>query len=178
MSLKKLSVFELIPYRAFFRRKKLTKVELCEGLVEIGEDAFTYCGRSITKINIPNSLLRIGDWAFAGSLRCSVHLNDGIESIGEPRIRYSCIFTNFRVPPLITVIPVSMLYNCNSTFSVKISEDVTEIRSYAFRYCHCLRNVAFPPDAVIGYDILPDATDLLQLFGSELEIYKRIEASI
>ena len=66
---------------------------------------------------------------------------------------------------------------CNSTFSVELPEIVSEIESGAFRYCYCLRNVAFPPDAVSG-DVLfineeDDAeiyTDLQQLFGSNVRI--------
>jgi hypothetical protein len=45
-------------------------------------------------------------------------------------------------------------------------ESVTEIEDFALAYCHCLRNVAFPPNADISDDILLEATDLLQLFGS------------
>jgi hypothetical protein len=60
----------------------LTEVELCEGLVEIGDRAFRHCYHSITKINIPNSLRRINDCAFWGSLRFPIRLHDGIESIG------------------------------------------------------------------------------------------------
>jgi len=41
----------------------LAEVELCEGLVEIGEWSFARCDHSITKINIPNSLRRINDSA-------------------------------------------------------------------------------------------------------------------
>jgi hypothetical protein len=42
-----------IPARAFHQRKKLAEVELCEGLVEIGEASFGWCGHSVTKINPP-----------------------------------------------------------------------------------------------------------------------------
>ena len=103
----------LIPARAFYERKKLAEVELCEGLVEIGEQSFRYCDRSIRKINIPNSIRRIKDCAFGGSLRCPIRLHDGIESIGEGSFS-SCIFTNFRVPPLITVIPNSIFQACRA----------------------------------------------------------------
>ena len=80
------------------------------------------------------------------------HHHDDIESIDIGAFR-GCIFTSFRVPNLITVIPDSMLWNCTSMFSVEIPLTVTEIKDYAFRYCHCLRNVALPPDAVLGDDI-------------------------
>jgi hypothetical protein len=152
-----------IPAEAFCGRMKLTDVELCEGLVEIGDDAFRWC--SITKIIIPASLRRINDSAFYNSLQCPIHLHDGIESIGNWAF-FGCTFTNFRVPSLITVIPECMLQWCTATFSVEIPLTVTEIKNEAFWCCHCLRNIAFPPNADVGDDILGGATDLLQLFGS------------
>jgi hypothetical protein len=140
-----------IPAYAFSRRNKLTEVELCEGLVEIGDSAFRFCDHSITKINIPNSLRRILYKAFSGSLRCPIRLHDGIESIGDGAFA-TCIFTNFRVPPLITVI-LGSIWNCKSLFSVELFENISEIKVSAFEYCYCLRNVAFPLNAVIGDDI-------------------------
>ena len=61
-----------IPDNAFYQRQRLTEVELCEGLVEIGEGAFECCDHSITKINIPTSLRRINDEAFYRSLRTPI----------------------------------------------------------------------------------------------------------
>jgi hypothetical protein len=162
------------PARAFYGRKKLAEVELCEGLVEIGAWSFMLCGSSITKIIIPTSLRRINSFAFYKSLRCPIRLHDGIESIGDGTFG-GCIFTNFRVPPLITMIPDSLLFNCKSTFSVEMSLNVTVINDQAFSNCHCLRNVAFSPDAVIGNNILNEATDLLQLFGSVAEIIRNLK---
>jgi hypothetical protein len=141
-----------IPVVAFEKRKKLTEVELSEGLVEIGDRSFGGCDHSITKINIPNSLRRINILAFSYSLRTPIHLHDGIESIGEAAFA-DCIFTNFRVPPLVTVIPEDMLYGCRSTFSLELPETMTEIGSSAFFFCHSLRNVAIPPNAALADDI-------------------------
>jgi len=163
-----------IPTRAFFEQTKLTEVELCEGLVEIGVDSFAYCNHSITTINTPHSLRRINDCAFYGSLRCPIHLNDGIESIG-PFAFASCIFTNFRVPPLITVIPKGMLMWCNSMFSLEISVNMIEIGNAAFSYSCCLRNVAFQHNTVFGYNILNEATYLLQLFGNSDGIIQALQ---
>ena len=159
-----------IPAQAFFQRKKLAEVELCEGLVEIGNGSFASCDHSITKINIPNSLRRMNDWAFYYSLRTPIRLHDGIESIGRGAFVY-CIFTNFRVPPPITVIPHSMLEGCKSMFSLEIPDNMREIGHHAFSYCFCLRNVAFPPNAVFDDNIFIDEddnemTDLQRLFGN------------
>ena len=160
----------LIPARAFYERKKLAEVELCEGVVEIGKSSFMYCDHSITKINIPNSLRRINDYAFYASLRTLIRLHDGVERILTGAFA-ECIFTNFRIPPLITVIPYSMLSICRAIFSIELPYHLTEIGHNAFYYCYCLRNVAFPPNAVFDDSIFIDEddnemTDLQRLFGN------------
>jgi hypothetical protein len=172
-----------IPYRAFDRREKLSEVELCEGLVEIGAWSFRECGHSITKIDIPTSLRRINDSAFGSSLRCHIRLHDGIESIGAAAFA-TCIFTNFRIPPLITVIPERILIHCKSLLSLELPENVIEIGDDAFYNCYCLRNVAFRPDVVFGDDVFNHhdgddnevelCTDLQLLFGSDLEIIREL----
>jgi len=50
-----------------------------------------------------------------------------------------------------------------------------EIGKWAFRFCYCLRNVAFPPNVLVGGEIFIRAeiqtdTDLYQLFGSNASI--------
>jgi hypothetical protein len=127
-------------------------VELCEGLVEIGKSSFAHCLHSITKINIPSTLRRIKDIAFVCSLRTPIRLHDGIESIGAGAFA-GCIFTNFRVPSLITVITNHLLYNCRSMFSLELPENITEIKRWTFYRCYCLRNVAIPPNAALADDI-------------------------
>jgi hypothetical protein len=159
-----------IPAYAFWGRNKLAEVELCEGLVEIGKCSFAGCDQSITNINIPISIRRICDAAFSISLRTPIRLHDGIASIGSDAFA-ACIFTNFRVPLLITVITERMVGYCNLLFSVELSDNVTEIEKQAFFNCSCLRNVAMPPNAVIGNNVFIDEgvdinTDLIKLFGN------------
>jgi hypothetical protein len=84
------------------------------------------------------------------------------------------------------MIPDNLLWNCTSMFSLELP-NVTEIGNYAFEDCYCLRNVAFPPNAVFGDDIFIDEeeeddddnemelrTDLQLLFGSEAEIIREL----
>ena len=136
-----------IPAEAFSQQESDRGVEL--GVMEIGDSSFTDCNNSITKINIPSSLRRINDWAFYYSLRCPIRLHDGIESIGGEAFS-NCIFTNFRVPPLITVIPEGRYIRvCKTIFSLELPEDVTKIGNTAFSYCFCLRNVPFLPMLIL-----------------------------
>ena len=63
-----------IPNKAFFKCKKLTEVELREGLVEIGEDSFACCEHAITKIiigfvNLPSHARFELQFSFTTTLR-------------------------------------------------------------------------------------------------------------
>jgi hypothetical protein len=61
-------------------------------------------------------------------------------------------------------------------FSVEISEVVTEIANYAFFHCQCLRNIAFPPNAVVfGDKLFMDGSDFHLLFGSEARIIRELQ---
>jgi hypothetical protein len=174
-----------IPEEAFFQSDDLIEVELCEGLMEIGVGSFACCNHSITKINIPNSLRRVGNFAFYSSLRTTIRLHDGIESIGKGAFAY-CIFTNFRVPPLITSIPTDMLNGCRSMFSLEFPEHLSVVNEFALGGTFCLRNVAFPPNAVIDDSVFIDdnpdedddeintATDLQLLFGSNTRAIREL----
>jgi hypothetical protein len=128
----------------------------------------------------PNSLRRIKDCAFALSLRTTIRLHDGIEGIGRDAFA-SCIFTNFRVPPLITVIPEFMLEGCKSIFSIELPYNVSEIYYNAFYNCYCLRNLAFSPGTVFDNNVFIHAlngdemTDLQRLFGSEARIIRELQ---
>jgi hypothetical protein len=168
-----------IPACVFYECKKLAEVELCEGLVEIGDRSFGWCYQSIAKINFPNSLRRINDYAFSFSLQTPIRLHDDIESIGRGAFA-TCIFTNFRVPPLITVIPDAMLNSCRSMFSLELPTNISEIENYVFDHCYCLRNVAIPPNAAIGDAIFiaeddDVMADLERLFGSDAEIIRELQ---
>ena len=78
------------------------------------------------------------------------------------------------------MIPWRLLIDSRSIFSIELPENVVEIRNAALRYCYCLRNVALPPNAILGDDIFIDKdydemTDLLQLFGSEARIIRELQ---
>ena len=65
-------------------------------------------------------------------------------------------------------------------FSLEIPENMREIGNYAFYNCYCLRNIAFPPNAVFGnnicfYEGSDTLTDLHLLFGSNAEIIRELQ---
>jgi hypothetical protein len=73
-----------------------------------------------------------------------------------------------------------MLSGCKSMFSLELSKNVRRIGYHAFHHCYCLRNVAFPPNAVFDDDIFGgqgsfEQCDLYQLFGSIAEIMRALQ---
>jgi len=69
------------------------------------------------------------------------------------------------------VIPAYNWHHCKSLFSVEIPHNVIEINKGAFYNCYCLRNVAIPANADVGYNIfieegMTPISDLRQLFGN------------
>ena len=73
-----------IPARAFYERKQLAEVELCEGIVEIGESAFKYCDHSITKISIPSITLL--DARFVSTMALKVLENTHLLAVSSPTL--------------------------------------------------------------------------------------------
>jgi hypothetical protein len=64
-------------------------------------------------------------------------------------------------------------------FSLELSERISEIKGCALACCHCLRNVAIPPNAIFGNNVIitggtGEMTDLFQLFGSDARIIREL----
>lgn len=147
----------VIPERAFSYRRKLTEIELCDGLLEIGGHSFSNCV-ALRQLRIPSTVKIIGLNAFKKLPVSLFHLPDSD-------------ITNFRSPPLalITTIPESLFCECECMFSLEIPENVTRIDRWAFYFCHNLRNIAIPHNIDISNDAFMVCTDLRQLFEYSAE---------
>jgi len=169
----------VIPEQSFGHLRQLEEVELCEGVLEIGEGAFAGC-ESLKQISIPSTLKRIGQHAFYEASISSFPLQNNVESIS--RYAFCCSgLTDFRVPPLINAITEGMLSKCNSMCSLELPESIVLIEGHphlegdeelyesyngALKNCHSLRNVTIPSNAEVREGALEGCTDLQVIFGS------------
>ena len=112
----------VIPDNAFRYRDKLEEIDLCKGLLEIGNDAFFQC-ESLKHINIPSTVKVIGNWALCAAPLHTLHLPDSVESIGEYAFSYSR-FPTVRIPPLVTSLSKLMFFDCSSMFSAELPETI------------------------------------------------------
>lgn len=115
----------------FANLQNLQSVTLPETIVEIQDGAFNGCS-SLSQINIPNSLVSIGQKAFLGTNITELSFPSSISSIGY------CAFQD-----------------CKSlkTVNFPANAKITEFPSLIFAYCTDLETVSFPDGlSVLGGD--------------------------
>ena len=159
-SLKSINIppnMETIKYSTFFGCSKLTDVVFSEGLRKISEDGFSRCN-SLSSINLPSTLKDIGVEAFEGCTRLDeIHMPDTIESIKKGAFE-DCNFTNFRIPPQVTEVDISIMNGNRSLISLELSENVNRITiaDSGHTVLWALRNIALPSDCVVEDMSLPE----------------------
>ena len=113
-----------------------------EGIKHITGGAF--CDRHyLTSITIPNSVMSIGNWAFAGSALTSIFIPNSVTSIGEAAFAASTL-TSVTLPNSITNIGNKTFQSCDSLTSITIPNSVISIGDEAFLWCSSLTSVTIP----------------------------------
>lgn len=99
---------------AFFNQKGITRVYLLNGLISIGNEAFSGCS-ALTKIEIPETVTRIGKYAFRDCYDLEeLTLNEGLLSIGERAFEDCVALTEVFIPESVTVIEASAFAGCDN----------------------------------------------------------------
>ena len=133
----------VIPEKAFYKCKKLEEIDLCEGLLEIGEYAFSQCS-SLKRIQVPSSVTKICDSAFENCKRLEeIELCEGLTEIGNDAF-YDCkSLKHVNIPP--TVKTIGSFAFCGAQLqTLHLPDSVERIRHHAFSQCR-FPNVRIPP---------------------------------
>lgn len=105
---------------------KVEEVTIPEGVIQIGEYAFTSCYSNLTSIKLPESLLYIGKYAFYECINLTdINIPKGVIDIGEGAFKYTNI-THASIPPGVTEIKKET-FICKNLESIEISEGVKKI---------------------------------------------------
>ena len=133
----------IIPQRAFYACDKLEEIELCDGLLEIGERAFQYC-RSLGSISIPSTVTMIRRSAFNVCEKLeTIQLNEGLLEIGDYAF-YSCKSLNaINIPSTVRTIGNYAFYHTKLSH-IHLPDGIESIGGRAFRYSKLL-NFRMPP---------------------------------
>ena len=129
---------------ALYYCSTLTKVNIPEGVKVIGNFAFFYCS-NLESIEIPEGVTSIGDYAFGGcsSLK-SIEIPEGVTSIGNYTFGGCSSLTSIQFPEGVTSIGEYAFNQCSSLKSIEIPKGVTNIGSSAFSVCKSLTSIHIP----------------------------------
>ena len=117
------------------------------GLTSIGDDAFKYC-YGLTNVDIPNSVISIGNYAFYGSNLTSINIPNSVTSIGSYTFGYCSNLTSINIPNSVTSIGSYAIGFCSDLTSIKIPNSVTTISDNVFFGCSRLTNINIPNSVI------------------------------
>lgn len=100
-----------------FYNQNITSISIPNTVTKIGNWAFNWC-RSLSSIELPNSVTTVGQGAFSYSNISSVNLGKGLQTIG-----------------------IDAFYGCSNLTSLTIPASVTSIGDGAFSGCYNLSSV-------------------------------------
>ncbi len=117
-----------------------------------------------SQIIIPDSVTKIGDFAFAFCANLSLSLPDSIESLGNYSF-FACKSLNINLPPNLSSIGKWCFAWCNSLTKIDIPENITTIKTGTFANCSNLTSVTISS----GVSTIEDGA--FDLCSSLVEIY-------
>lgn len=133
-------------------QQNLTGVyEIRVGTKLIADSAFS--GDRLTSVNIPNSVINIGDCAFLQCIKLTnITIPDSVRNIGEFAFSDCTNLANAKLSKNLTSISYSAFSGCSALLSIDIPNSITSIGKYAFDGCTSLTNIAIP-DSVTNIDM-------------------------
>lgn len=96
-------------------------------------------GDTKTSYTIPDSVTKIGDYAFNNSRLVDISIPNSVTSIGNRAFDNCLNLKSITIPDSVTSIGTGAFWNCISLENITIPESVTSIGIYAF---HCYRSLA------------------------------------
>ena len=133
-----------IGVEAFRECKSLTSIQIPNSVTSIGKGAFRDC-ESLTSIRIPNSVTSIGNAVFFGCKSLtSIQTPNSVKTIGVEAFRGCKSLTSIQIPNSVTTIGAGAFNECQSLRSIQIPDSVTTIGRFAFRNCFSLRSIQIP----------------------------------
>ena len=126
------------------RIEALEALDIPEGVVAIGEDAFWRC-ETLRACTLPTTLRALGAWAFVECKALeTIAIPDGVPRIGKWTFQGCENLREVRLPAGLTEIGRNAFWECKALREVDIPKGVRRIREHAFWECTALERVSFP----------------------------------
>lgn len=152
---------EGLRYVSGFNQTKITNVQFPNSLEEIGGawdegagvsvmGAFTGCHSLMSEISLPQSVRRIGAYAFDDSaIKGNLTLPDNLESIGEGAFSYCSGLTgSLIIPDKVVTVPPCAFYECGLTGTLTLPKGLKEIGNDAFNFTEFKGELNIPASVI------------------------------
>jgi len=148
--------------RAFNGRYKLEEVELCEGLLEVGEAAFNSC-IFLKRIKIPSTVTAIKRCTFQFCERLTeVELHDGLQEIGKSSFFLCRALKYINIPSTVVRID-ERAFECTAV-STQLPDSIEDIGRRAFSDNKAITNFRIPPlISSMSAEVLTECESLFSL---------------
>ena len=150
-------------------------------VIKVGDNAFNAC--NLTSVVFPNSIISIGEGAFASdtsvSLEGELFLPSNLVSIGSNAFRWNTALTAVYIPNSVRSIGLWCFYTCVGLSYLNLGTGVEEISFEAFSNCNSLDSItiqkATPPICQYSsFRYVPKNIPVFVSFGSK-EQYEQAE---
>ncbi|MGI6472398.1 MAG: leucine-rich repeat protein [Candidatus Methanomethylophilaceae archaeon] len=122
---------------SFCRCSSLTHITIPYGVVELGQDAFSYSG--LITIDLPETVSKIEKYAFYTCLDLKeLTIPEGVTMIGAKTFWHCESMEHIYLPESLKTIEISAFVSCYSLKELHIPSNTTNISIYAFEYCNSL----------------------------------------
>ena len=112
-------------------------------VIKVGDHAFHAC--NLTSVVFPNTLISIGDSAFASdtyvSLRGELHLPDNLQTIGYRAFEWNTALTAVYIPNSVRSVGQWCFYDCVGLKYLSLGSGLEDISYEAFSNCHSLDSI-------------------------------------
>lgn len=156
-----------INFYSFFGCMSITKIELPENVIKVGNGTFTNCKNlkevklgslveeldvecfsgcsAIESIVIPENVSMIGDRAFQSCTSLSmVNIPEKVSTLGSRTFFECSSLTSIEIPSSVNSIGNRTFEGCTGLTKFEIPEGVTFLGNYAFKGCTSLEEVTLP----------------------------------
>ena len=101
-------------------------------------------GKTETTYEVPNSVIKIGDYAFWKSSLTSIELSNSVTTIGNGAFMFCEELKTINIPDSVTTIDSFAFCYCRALTSIEIPNSVTTIGESAFEECDALVSIKIP----------------------------------
>ena len=125
-------------------------------------DAYSFQRKDITSVVIPDSVTKLGSWAFCGckSLKKVTLPKTNEDYVGSHAFEDCTSLTNVTIPNGWTYIPSGFFTKCESLTSISLPSSVKSLKTLAFENCYSLKNVNLGRVESIENSVFKNCTSL------------------